>query len=109
MRGKRKKRKGKGLFKPAKWKYLAEIVSFETPGKAKKSAREVLKSIRSAKRRDKALREARALQYAANRARAAAKNPRLSAKEKRELREVAEIYEEAAEEAWEIYREKFGD
>ena len=26
-----------------------------------------------------------------------------------ELREVAEIYEEYAEEAWEIYRERFGE
>ena len=103
------KSKRKGLFKPPRWKYLADIVSFESPKEARKSANEVLKSIKQAKRRDKALREARALQYAANRAKAAAKNPRLSPKERRELKEVAEIYEEAAEEAWEIYRKRFSD
>jgi len=102
------KRRGSGLFKPPRWKYLAEVVTFEDPKKARKAAAEILRSIKKAKRRDKALREARALQYAANRARAAARKRGLSRKEREELREVAKVYEEAAKEAWEIYREKYG-
>ena len=104
----KRKSKSNGLFKPPKWRYLAEIVSFRTPSDARKSARKLISELRKAKRKDKALRICRAIQYASNRAKAASRNPRISWKEKRELREIAEIYGEAAEEAWEIYREKFG-
>lgn len=106
---KSRKSKGSGLFKPPRWKYLADIITFESPSKARKSAKEVLKDIKKSKRRDKVLREARALQYAANRARAAAKRKNLSPEERRELKEIAEIYEDAAEEAWGIYHERFKD
>ena len=37
------KSKRKGLFKPPRWKYLADIVSFESPKEARKSTNEVLK------------------------------------------------------------------
>ncbi len=105
--GGRSKGGRRGLFAPARYKYLADIISFRDPDQARGAAKEVLRSIRQSKRRDKALREARALQMAANRARASAKRRNLSSRERRELREIAKIYDEAADEAWEIYREKF--
>jgi len=106
-----KKGKGNkgGLFKPPRWKYLAEIVTFESPEKAQKAARQLVREVKKAKRRDKALRIARALTYAANRAKASAKRGNLSPEKRRELREISKIYREAADEAWEIYHEKFSD
>jgi len=105
----RSKAKGSGLFKSPRWKYLAEIVTFENPSKAKKAARELVKEVKHAKRRDKALRVARALTYASNRAKAGAKRSGLSRKERQELKEISEVYRKAAEEAWEIYRDKFSE
>jgi len=108
-KGRKGKSRGSGLFKPPRWKYLSEIVSFENPSKARKSARALLESVKEAKRRDKALREARALTYAANRAKASLNRKNLSPKERRETKEVYEIYRKAAERAWEIYNRRFGD
>jgi len=102
------KSKGGGLFKPPRWKYLADIVTFETPSKARETAKKLVGMIKKAERRDKALRIARALTYAANRAKASAKRSNLKEKERRELIEVSKIYRAAADEAWEIYHEKFG-
>ena len=107
-RGKsRSKSKGSGLFKPPRHKWIADIVSFESPSKARKAARKLVREVEKSKRRNKALTIARALTYAANRAEASAKRKNLSPKERRELKEIAEIYRDAADEVWEIYHEKF--
>lgn len=96
-----------GLFKPPRWKYLSKIVSFESPSKARKASKQLLREIRDSKRKDAALRRARALQYAANRAKASLNRENLSPRERSELKRIAKIYDEAAEKAWEIYGKKF--
>ncbi|WFO75635.1 hypothetical protein J4526_01775 [Desulfurococcaceae archaeon MEX13E-LK6-19] len=112
-KSKNKKSKDNGLFKPPRHKWLANIVSFKKPDEAKEAAQELVDALKKGRLgkkkigRKTALTIARAIQYAANRAEAASKNPIISPKERRELKEVAEIYEDAAEEAWEIYREKY--
>lgn len=102
-----------GLFRPPRWKYIAEVVTFETPGKAREAAGRLVRALERGRLgrlrigRRRALSIARALQYAANRAKAAARNPRISARERAELRRISEIYDRAAERAFEIYREKY--
>ena len=91
----RRQAKG-GLFKPARWKKYAEIVTFENPSAARGAAKELLREFRSAKTRAKKLRVKKVAIYAANRARASAKRKNLSSRERKELREIARIYEQAA-------------
>lgn len=102
-----RKTRGKGLFKPPKHKYLARVITFKDPKSARKAAKTLVNETRKVKRRDAARRRAQALQYAANRARASAKRRNLSPEERRELREIAEIYDEAAKEAWRIYHKRW--
>ena len=115
-RGKSKKgRKGGGLFKPAKHKWLADIITFKDPDDAEEAAEKLVGALERGRLgrmrigRKRALAITRALNYAANRAEASAKRRNLSPEERRELREIAEIYREAAEEAREIYHEKYRD
>jgi len=102
-----------GLFKPPRHKWIADIVTFESPGKARKAAKRLvngLKRGRIGKRKigkKTALTICRALQYAANRARASAKRKNLSPKERRELLSTSKIYDKAADRAFEIYEKKY--
>lgn len=102
-----------GLFKPPAHEEIAEVVSFETPEKARLSASLILNGLGRGRfqgrevNRKYALTLARALQYAANRAKAALKRKNLSEKERKELKVVAKIYKVAAEKAWEIYHDKY--
>lgn len=102
-----------GLFKPPAHEEIAEVVSFETPEKAQLSASLILNGLERGRfhgrevNREYALTLARALQYAANRAKAALKRKNLSQKEKRELKAVHKIYKAAAEKAWELYHDKY--
>jgi hypothetical protein len=104
-----------GLFKPPKHKWLAEIISFETPSKARKSAKRLLNALRRGRihgrriGRRTALTILKALVYAANRAKASAKRRNLSRKEKHELLQVAKIYRKAALKARKIYHEKYAE
>lgn len=99
----------KTLFFPPKHKRLAKIITIESPSKARKAARQLLKECRKLKRADAILLRARAMQLAANRAKAMLNRKNLSKKERRELKEVAKIYGKAAEKAFEIYRKKKRD
>ena len=101
-----KKSRGNGLFKPPRHKWIAEIVTFESPGKAERAARRLVNIVKTAPR-GKALTVLRALNYAANRAEASAQRSNLSAKERSELIRVSRIYREATEKASEIYHERF--
>ncbi len=97
--GRKRKRSVKrgGLFQPAKHKDLARIVTFESVEDAKRAARKLKQMFQNARTCKRKLVIYRATQYAANRARAGAKNPKFSPQTKRKWREVAEIYEDAAE------------
>ena len=92
----RRRSRSGGLFKPPRWKKYARIVSFEDPKSARKAAKKLLEEFRSAKTRAKKVRVKKVTVYAANRARASAKRKNLSARERREFRQIARIYERAA-------------
>lgn len=101
------------LFKPPRHKWIADIISFESPEKARKAAQRLLSILKHGRQgklkigQKRALAICRALQYAANRARASAKRKNLSAKERRELLQIADIYDRAASRAFKIYHEKY--
>ena len=101
--------RGSGLFKPARWRYLSEIVSFVNPEEARGSVLELKKQFENAKTRDKRLRIIRAAIYAANRAKAIAEHhPNISDRERRELLEVSEIYRDCADELLRKYHLLYG-
>ena len=108
-----KGRKSSGLFKPPKHRWLAELITFEDPKKARESAGKLVRGLKRGRvgrrkiGRKRALTTARALSYAANRAEASAKRRNLSAEERKELKEIARIYRDASKEAFEIYREEY--
>ena len=90
-------RKKRSMFyEPPKSKHLSGIVSIESTKKAKKAAKELKHEFKSARSRETKTHIKRAAVLAANRAKAAAKKRDLSRKEKKELREIAETYSEAA-------------
>ena len=100
---------GSGLFKPPRWRYLADIVSFVNPEEARGSVLELKKQFENAKTRDKRLRIIRAAIYAANRAKAIAeRHPNISDRERHELLEVSEIYRECADELLRKYHRLYG-
>ncbi|BEP17059.1 hypothetical protein PYJP_04110 [Pyrofollis japonicus] len=114
-RGRKKSSRKGGLFRPARHKWLADIVTFKDPDKAEDAAERLVHGMERGRigrmkvGRKRALAIYRALVNAANRAEASAKRRDLSPEERRKLREIAEIYREAAEEAKEIYHEKYAE
>jgi len=83
------------MFGPPKFKYLANIVTFQNPDAAKGAVKELKMEFRGA-RYTKRLRIARAVRLAANRAEASSKRKNLSGKEIVEYRQISNIYDEAA-------------
>jgi len=86
-----------GMFKPPRDKTLAAIVTFRSVNAAREAARVLLRMFREARTRARKVKIKRATVLAANRARVLARNRRLHASTRRRLREVARIYERAAE------------
>jgi hypothetical protein len=87
----------KTIFFPPKYEKYAEIISVENPEKARGSVRQMLEEFEKARTRDKRRRIKKTLVLAANRARVMSENPRLSEKERKEAKEVYEIYKNAYE------------
>jgi len=108
----RRRRKG-GLFKPPRHKWLADIITFKSPSAARKAASKLTSALKRRRLGRKkigkktALIIERALNYAANRAKASARRKALSAKERKELKEISEIYRRATERAKKIYASKY--
>jgi len=96
----------KTLFHKPRWKTLAKIIRMDKPKNARKAAKKILEQCKEAKKPSAVLRRAKALQEAANRARAAMKKKNLSEKEQREFEKIAEIYDKAADIAYRIYHKK---
>ena len=84
------KKRNKGLFRPAKNKKIAEIIRIDTPKNARGSIKELKKLI------DKGgITINQAIKYvttAANRATASLNRKNLSQKERKEMKEVAKVY-----------------
>jgi hypothetical protein len=93
----------KTMFGKPKHDYLSNIISIRSPESATGSVRELNREFFSAKTKAKRLRIARSAQLASNRALATAKRDNVSAREKTEMRKVAEIYDKAAERMFDIY------
>lgn len=100
---KKKYRKGRSLFKPAKYKKYSKIVSFKDPEDAFISSGQLLDEFVRSKQKDKKLRIARVSQYASNRAFAMSKKRDLSSKERREFIEIGKIYKRSANGMWREY------
>ena len=81
----------KTIFFPAKHKDIAEHISLRTPAEARQSVRWLERQWRKADRRRKRILLWSAV-LAMNRAKAAARKKNLSAKEKKEFRQIARIY-----------------
>lgn len=94
-------RSGRGgratIFFPPKYKRYADIVRIDTPEAARESVRILKKEFDEAGTKAKKRRIKRMMVLAANRAEVIAGNPRVSARERAEAREVARIYREAYE------------
>jgi len=89
----------RGLFyKKPRHPDLAEIVTLESPRRARRAAKKLKKEFEEARTRKRKVVIKRATVLAANRAKAARKRRNLSKKEKRELEEIAEIYTDAYKE-----------
>ena len=109
--------KNKGIFLEPRHKWLADIVSFENPEKAERSAERLVSALKNKKiqhngkiikiGQKRALTILRSITEAYNRAKASLNRKNLSAKERREYERIAKIYERAKEEAKVIYREKY--
>jgi hypothetical protein len=87
----------KTIFFPSKYEKYAEIISVENPDKARGSVKQMLEEFKEAKTDEKRRTIKRCLVLAANRAKVMSQNPRLSEKERREAKEVYEIYKNAYE------------
>ena len=94
--GRSKSKKG-DLFKPPKHKDLARIVTFRSINGAEEACRKLINLFKHARSKERKLTILRATQYAVNRARAGAKNPKFSPSTRRKWLEIAEIYEEASD------------
>lgn len=88
----------KGLFRPAKSKKLAKIVKIDSVSNAKKSTKKLLTLFRKAKTRDAKVKIKRSTVCASNRAKVLSKSKRLSMKERKEMKQVSNVYQKAAEE-----------
>lgn len=98
-RGKKRKRRRKGrtMFQPAKHKGLSETVRIDDPRAARKAAKQLEREFRERKTRKAKVRRKRAAVQAANRAEAHLKRRNLSRKERKEMRQVADAYRKAAD------------
>jgi len=95
-RRRKRRKRGGGLFKPPKHKDLARIVTFESVKDAEKAAKRLKELFRKTRNCKRKLIIYKATMYAANRAKAGAKNPKFSIATKRKWRKVSRIYAQAA-------------
>lgn len=91
------------MFGPAKHKYLRDMISIRNAPAANGSVVELYREFSTAKTKPKKLRIMRAAVLAGNRAMVSAKRVGVSAREKTELRRVADIYGIAASRMRKMY------
>ena len=90
--------RNRSLFFPAKSKKYEKIVSIETPEKARKSAKTLLREFKKAKTRSKKVRVKRVTITAMQRAKAQLKRKDLTPKEVTEFKKIVNIYKDAVKE-----------
>lgn len=89
------RRKKTMFYSPPRNKWLSELIEMDDPESARASVRKLKREFRHSKTRDRKRKIKQATVLAANRAKAAAKRKNLSRRERKELLEIAEIYEAA--------------
>jgi len=92
------------FYEPPRHKEIAKIVTFESVEGAKKAAKKLFLLFKKAKNSDRKLIILRAVQLAANRARAGAKNPKFSLETRRKWLTISKIYEKVSEKMEKLYR-----
>ena len=90
-----RKVKGKTLFFPPRSKKFADIISVESPEKAKKSVKILESEFINAKTRTKKVQIKQRTVLVANRAGATLKRKNLSPKERKEFKEIERIYRQS--------------
>ena len=85
----------RGLFRPAKSRKLAKIVKIDSVANARKSAKKLLTLFRKAKTRRTKVKIKKSTVCASNRAKVLSKSKRLSMKERREMKQVSDIFKRA--------------
>lgn len=93
----------KTMFGKAKHEYLRDMISLRNPSAARGSVRELNQEFDNSKTKEKMLRVARATQLAANRAKVSGKRTNLSTAERKQFKEIAGIYDRAAERMFRSY------
>jgi hypothetical protein len=96
------------FFKPKSEKY-ADIVSIESPYRARYSCKQLKEEYHKAETRDKKLKIIRVANLAANRARAIREKKNISSIERSEMAEVASIYSKTSGQLSKAYKAEYGE
>lgn len=99
--------KGSMYLKPDKSDKYPNMISFENPRDAKKSAKELHKEFKSSKQRAKKKKIAIITQDCANQSGAFLKRKDLSNKEKKEFKQIHSIYSAEAKSIWAEYNKEY--
>jgi len=108
-----RKVKGKGLFHEPKHKWLADVITIKSIRGARKACKKLLNALDRRKYgrlrigRKRALQIARSLSEAANRVYSMLKKENLKPRTRKRLEKIGEIYESAADKAYDVYHAKF--
>ena len=101
------------MFKPARHRWLASIITFKNPSKARAAAKRLLNALKRGRYKKMKIGKGRALDivqslnYAANMAKASARRKNLSARERKQLRQISKIYRSAQKQASRIYERRY--
>ena len=109
IKGLIKSGKRPSLFFEAKSPKYSKIVTLKSINAAEKAGNELLMEFGAASTRAKMRRIARVTQLAGSRARASAKNPKLSPSRKSQLRGIAGVYERRSKAMWREFRKMFSE
>lgn len=90
------RKKGSMFYKDARFKYLGKIVRMDTPKNARESTKQLESEFNKAKTSQKRLRIFRATVLAKNRADAQLKRKNLSPPERKEFKQISQIYGNSA-------------
>jgi len=94
-----KKRK-QTLFKPPKYQYLADLITYKSVEGAERSSKKAMRMFNDAKSKQKKLRIVRTLQYAENRINASLKKKSLNPETKKRFKKISSTYGFTADSLW---------
>jgi len=98
-----KPKKDYGVYAAPRYSKYSEIVTYESPEKAKVAVKKLEKEFNSAKTNAKRRRVAKVVQLAETRAKVSIRQKNFKPETKKRYKEVSEIYSSLAEELWDKY------